>query len=112
MTTTYDTDPAAPTEASAWASSPLGTIDGPDTPRRYDWPATDAPDDDEPDPAARRAGLMMLAACGVALGAALGVTLFGYVDVTPAVAPGSIPAPTPAVTRVMISDVPPAPVQP
>jgi hypothetical protein len=116
MTTTHDAGPntdtvasgytdSAHTEASAWASSPLGAIEaGGPFGGDLDGPTDLFEAEPEADPTPRRVGIMALAACGVALGAALAVTLFGYADVRPAVSPGTVPAPV--VTEILTSDIP------
>ena len=108
MTTSYDTDPHAPTIAAAWASSSLGQ---PDTEVRHGFDPTDADavvtELDEP-PTAKRAMVAAGIACAVAAGALTGVMLFYAGDSgQPAV---TVPAPDPRpAVLVGPSTVAPAP---
>ena len=108
MTTSYDTDPHAPTIAAAWASSSLGQ---PDTEVRHGFDATDVDevvtDLDEP-PTAKRVMVAAGIACAVAAGALTGVMLFYAGDsARPAV---TVPAPDPRpAVLVGPSTVAPAP---
>jgi hypothetical protein len=110
MTTSYDTDPHAPTIAAAWASSSLGQ---PDTEVRHGFDATDidaaVTDFGEP-PTAKRVMVAAGIACAVAAGALTGVMLFYAGDsARPAV---TVPAPDPrSAVLVDPSTVAPAPEQ-
>lgn len=106
MTTSYDTDPHAPTIAAAWASSPLGQ---PDTEVGHGFEATvpSAPIADLDEPAtAKRALVAAGVAFAVAAGALTGVMLFYTGDSSQP----TLTVPAPAV-QIGPSTVAPAPEQ-